>query len=71
MALAQQQTTPADNQDMLITFNVEEIKTLIAQSLKRASGFDDHSGASRFSTMFRDMKSEDPGRQIMASSADF
>ena len=39
MALAQQQTTPADNQDMLITFNVEEIKTLIAQSLKRASGF--------------------------------
>jgi hypothetical protein len=39
MALARQQTTPADNLDKLITFNVEEIKTLIAQNLKRASGF--------------------------------
>ena len=39
MALARQQTTPVDNLDMLISFNVKEVKTLIAQSLKRVSGF--------------------------------
>jgi len=45
-----------------------ELTGALGSFLKRATGFEamEHSGASRFSSMFRDLKSDDPNRQMMA-----